>query len=184
MTGSTSIGYAAEEVSSNYGYLSGYYKPNNVKEQVASLRKLFPGLDGCDFALGEKEPPVGAEGFFAIPRWQLIAPIYNEALQKALDSLKSQLKGRLSSYLKSRLGPDRLRQSDKAAAFWGTIGEEQKGFDTLLIPAQFGIRHRGRSVRCAREVMDSNECGLGRIRGRLAPRAAPAPRRSLDRLCG
>jgi hypothetical protein len=30
-----------------------------------------------------------------------------------------------------------------------------------VVPAQFGIRHRGRSVRRAREVMSANECGLG-----------------------
>ncbi len=41
------------------------------------------------------------------------------------------------------------------------LGEAQKGFDTLVVPAQFGIRHRGRSVRRARETFTANEFGLG-----------------------
>ncbi|MBU0624750.1 hypothetical protein KKF05_00220 [Patescibacteria group bacterium] len=34
-------------------------------------------------------------------------------------------------------------------------------FDILVVPAQFGLRHRGRSVRRAREVFMANEFGLG-----------------------
>jgi hypothetical protein len=33
--------------------------------------------------------------------------------------------------------------------------------DLLQVPAQFGIRHRGRSVRRAREIFAVNEFGLG-----------------------
>ena len=41
--------------------------------------------------------------------------------------------------------------------------DEQKSKKILALPAQFGIRHRGRSVCSAREVMNenANESGLG-----------------------
>jgi hypothetical protein len=42
-----------------------------------------------------------------------------------------------------------------------TLGDEQKDHDILVVAAQFGLRHRGRSVRRAREVMQPNEFGLG-----------------------
>jgi hypothetical protein len=42
------------------------------------------------------------------------------------------------------------------------IAETQKG-DILIIAAQLGMRHRGRSVRRAREVFISNEFGLGSL---------------------
>ncbi|MBI4215746.1 MAG: hypothetical protein HY602_03410, partial [Parcubacteria group bacterium] len=41
------------------------------------------------------------------------------------------------------------------------LGDEQKDFDILVVPAQFGLRHKGRSVRRAREVFAANEFGLG-----------------------
>src|ERR1043166_9456067 len=81
--------FADEEVESSYGYLSGYDKPKSLVEQVAALQKLFPELGECDdsiFAHGEKELPDGAEGYFAIPRWQKFGKTYGEALQKVLDA--------------------------------------------------------------------------------------------------
>jgi hypothetical protein len=152
--------YKDEEVSSKYGYLSGYKKPKDVIAQTNKLRELFPGVG---FASEQVARPdvANAEGYFAIPRWQTIAPTYGEALQKVLDALKKAYKGRFKNWREGELGPDQLRQSAKSVAFWEQIGEAQKGFDILLVPAQFGIRHRGRSVRRAREVMESNECGLG-----------------------
>ena len=41
------------------------------------------------------------------------------------------------------------------------LGDEQKGYGILVVAAQFGLRHRGRSVRRAREVFAENEFGLG-----------------------
>src|SRR3989338_5394962 len=54
--------YADEEVESSYGYLSGYDKPKSLQDQATILRKMFPELGECDFALGDKELPDGAEG--------------------------------------------------------------------------------------------------------------------------
>jgi hypothetical protein len=152
--------YKDEEVKSSYGYLSGYKKPKDVIAQTNLLRQLFPGVG---FASEQMTRPVvaNAEGYFAVPRWQTIAPTYGEAVQKVLDALKKAYKGRFKNWREGELGPDQLRQSAKSVAFWEQIGETQKGFDILLVPAQFGIRHKGRSVRRAREVMESNECGLG-----------------------
>ncbi|HEY4501500.1 MAG TPA: hypothetical protein VJJ20_00325 [Candidatus Paceibacterota bacterium] len=152
--------YKDEEVSSKYGYLSGYKKPKDVIAQTNKLRELFPGVG---FASEQMARPdvANAEGYFAVPRWQSIAPTYGEAVQKVLDALNKAYKGRFKNWREGELGPDQLRQSAKSVAFWEQIGEVQKGFDILLVPAQFGLRHRGRSVRRAREVMESNECGLG-----------------------
>jgi hypothetical protein len=41
------------------------------------------------------------------------------------------------------------------------LGLEQKDHDILVVAAQFGLRHRGRSTRRAREVMNASEFGLG-----------------------
>lgn len=153
--------FADEEVASKYGYLSGYRKPKSITEQTNRLRELFPGIGYADEKLVEGALPPNAEGWFAIPKWEKIAPTYNEAVQKVLDMIKQTRNGKFYNYRDGQLGPERLRQTAKTAGVFQKLGDEQKDHDILVVPAQFGIRHRGRSVRRAREVFASNEFGLG-----------------------
>ncbi len=154
--------YADEEVESSYGYLSGY-KPNGkgITEQTNRLRELFPGIGYANEKLAEATLPENAEGWFAIPRWEKVAPTYGEAVQKVLDLIKQTRNGAFYNYREGELGSNQLRQSAKTVSIFQKLGDEQKDQDILVVPAQFGIRHRGRSVRRAREVMNANECGLG-----------------------
>lgn len=152
--------YADEEVESSYGYLSGY-KPKGITEQTNRLRELFPGIGYANEKLAEQVLPENAEGWFAIPRWEKVAPTYGEAVQKVLDMIKQTRNGAFYNYREGELGPNQLRQSAKSVSIFQKLGDEQKDQDILVVPAQFGLRHRGRSVRRAREVMNANECGLG-----------------------
>lgn len=153
--------YKNEEVKSNYGYLSGYEKPKTITEQCNILRQIFPGVGYADESLAEGELPKHAEGWFAIPKWQTIAPTYAEAVQKVLDAIKEARNGKFYNYREGQIVSERLRQSAKTEAVFQKLAESQKDHNILVVPAQFGIRHRGRSVRRAREVMNANECGLG-----------------------
>lgn len=157
---SVSDKFKDEETESSYGYLSGY-KPKGITEQTNRLRELFPGIGYADEKLVEGALPPNAEGWFAIPKWEKIAPTYNEAVQKVLDMIKQTRNGKFYNYRDGQLGPERLRQMAKTAGVFQKLGDEQKDHDILVVPAQFGIRHRGRSVRRAREVFASNEFGLG-----------------------
>lgn len=152
--------YADEEVESSYGYLSGY-KPKGITEQTNRLRELFPGIGYANEKLAEQVLPENAEGWFAIPRWEKVAPTYGEAVQKVLDLIKQTRSGAFQNYREGELGPTQLRQSAKSVSIFQKLGDKQKEQDILVVPAQFGLRHRGRSVRRAREVMNANECGLG-----------------------
>lgn len=152
--------YEDEEVESSYGYLSGY-TPKGITEQTNRLRELFPGIGYANEKLAEGALPENAEGWFAIPRWEKVAPTYGEAVQKVLDLIKQTRNGAFYNYRDGELGPNQLRQSQKSTTMLQKLGDEQNGHDILVVPAQFGIRHRGRSVRRAREVMNANECGLG-----------------------
>lgn len=149
-----------EEVKSNYGYLSGY-KPKSITEQTNILRQLFPGIGFADEKIAQGEPPQHAEGWFAIPKWQTMAPTYGEAVQRVLDMIKKTRGGKFINFREGQLGPERLRQMTKTASLFKKLCDEQKNHDILVVAAQFGIRHRGRSVRRAREVFSANECGLG-----------------------
>lgn len=153
--------FADEERDSDYGYLSGYRKPKGIKEQANILRQLIPGIGLINEKIAEQSLPANAEGWFAIPRWQLVAKTYNEAVQKVLDLIKQQRKGKFYNWRESRIGEQYLRQHERTVKNLEALGETQKGYDILVVAAQFGIRHRGRSVRRAREVFVANEFGLG-----------------------
>jgi hypothetical protein len=157
---SVSDKFKDEEVESSYGYLSGY-KSKSITEQTNRLRELFPGIGNADEKLADGTLPPNTEGWFAIPKWEKIAPTYNEAVQKVLDMIKQTRGGKFYNYRDGQLGPERLRQTAKTTGVFQKLGDEQKDHDILVVPAQFGIRHRGRSVRRAREVFASNEFGLG-----------------------
>jgi len=152
--------FADEEVKSSYGYLSGY-KPKGIAEQTNILRQFFPSIGFADEKLAEQPLPANAEGWFVIPKRQSVVKTYNEAVQKVLELIKQQRKGKFSNWREGKLGMQYLRQHERTAKKLETLADQQKGYDILVVAAQFGLRHRGRSVRLAREVFTANEFGLG-----------------------
>jgi len=157
---SVSNQFADEEVSSSYTYPNGY-KVKWIAEQVATLRQFFPELKDATFdeSIASRPLPSNAEGWFAIPRWEKLGSSYGEAVDKVLATIKS--KRTLYNYSEGQTGPEYLRQHAKTVKAFQKLGNEQKGHDILIVPCQFGLRHRGRSVRRAREVMNAVEFGLG-----------------------
>jgi len=156
--------YKDEEVKSTYGYLSGY-QPKPLAEQVTRLKELYPQLKDAEVP-EQGELPAGAEGWFAIPNvWKeesLLTGTYNDSVVQMLARIKKDRNGNFHNYRDGQLGTDRLRQSARSEAAWQKISADQGHADILVIAAQFGITHRGRSVRRAREVMvDQNQFGLG-----------------------
>ena len=156
---SVSNQFADEEVASSYAYPSGYTGARFITEQTNRLRQLFIGVGFANEKLVEQQLPSIMEGYFAIPRWGTLASTYNEAVEMVLARLKGTRP--FYNYREGQLGPDRLRQSEHSIAMWQKLAEQQQGHDILVVPAQFGLRHRGRSVRRAREMFQPNEFGLG-----------------------
>lgn len=164
--------YRNEEMRSNYRYLSGYIKPKGLMQQVDDLHVMFPGLGpvNTDYQAkienGEIALPEWAEGWFAIPNWiknpKLFGTSYTQAVQTILDKIKDQF-CRFSIYSECKGTDKYLRQSVRSLEFWKRISEAQGDPDILVVPAQFGFRHRGRSGCRALEVMTerTGEFGLG-----------------------
>jgi hypothetical protein len=154
----TSNKYKDEEVGSDRVYPPAY-RVRPVEAQVTELRKLFPSLGSCMERLGHKTLPEGAEEWFAIPRWQALAPTYNEAVEMVLGVLGSRR--RFSHRLAGRLGPTFLRQSERLTLAEKILADQQPGNDILVVAVQAGMLHRGCSARRARVTMAGNEFGLG-----------------------
>lgn len=152
--------FANEEVSSTYNYHKAYKGPRWIAEQV-SILQLLPELVTAtyDEGIAKGLVPSGAEGWFAIPRWEKLASTYGEALERVFTVIVS--KRRFYNCCEGKLSLEYLRQQAKTVEAFQKLGDEQKGHDILIVPCQFGLRHRGRSVRRAREAFAPNEFGLG-----------------------
>ncbi|MGH9606349.1 MAG: hypothetical protein ACRD3N_11705 [Terracidiphilus sp.] len=150
--------YRDEEVSSNREYPENY-RVRPVEAQVTELRRVFPTLGKCQEKLGRLDLPEGAEAWFAIPRWQALAPTYNEAVEMALGVFGSRR--RFANRVAGRLGPEYLRQHERPVMAEKVLADQQQGSDILVMAAQAGMLHRGRSTRRARVAMAGNEFGLG-----------------------
>ena len=147
-----------EEVGSSRVYPP-TYKVRPIETQVSELRKLFPSLGSCMEKLARKPLLEGAEAWFAIPRWQALAPTYNEAVEIVLGVLATRRK--FQNRILGRLGPTYLRQSERAKLASKILADQQQGHDILVVAAQSGMLHRGCSARRARLRMAGNEFGAG-----------------------
>jgi hypothetical protein len=135
------------------------YRVRPIEAQVTELKKLFPSLGSCQEKLARKPLLEGAEAWFAIPRWQALAPTYNEAVEMAMGVLASRRK--FQNRIAGRLGPTYLRQTERSKLAEKILADQQQGHDFLVIPIQAGMLHRGCSARRARVSMVGNEFGLG-----------------------
>ncbi len=147
-----------EEVGSDRCYPP-TYRVRPVEAQVTELRKAFPVLGACQEKLGRLPLPEEAEAWFAIPRWQAVAPTYNEAVEKILAILAA--KRRFANRIAGRLGKEYLRQSDRTQLAEHLLADQQQGSDILVVAAQAGMVHRGSSARRTRASLAGNEFCLG-----------------------
>lgn len=163
--------YANEVVSSNYTYPKEYKGPKPIAEQVQTIATMF-GLDptqALEFAKNLPTLPEGAEGWFAIPKVSAVAkkqfPAITDKAEQYCEVVKlvhTKLAESRSftNYRNGEIVPTKLRQHARTADFMEHMEAEQQG-DILIIAVQYGMRHRGKSVRRARETFASNEFGLG-----------------------
>lgn len=150
--------YTDEQVGSNRVYPPSY-KIRPIEAQVTELKKSFPGLKNCQEKLARRPLPEHAEGWFAIPRWQALAPTYGQAVEKIVAAILS--KRRFQNRIASRLDATYLRQMERSVMAEGILAEQQAGNEILVVAAQLGLRHSGCSARRARARMAGNEFGLG-----------------------
>jgi len=150
--------YKDEDVGSDRGYPS-TYRVRPVEAQVTELRKVFPKLGSCKEKLGRLPLPDEAESWFAIPRWQAVAPTYNEAVESILEILAS--KRRMSNRIVGRISKQYLRQTERSQLAETILAEQQEGCDILVVAAQAGMLHRGSSARRTRASLAGNEFCLG-----------------------
>lgn len=150
--------YADEEIGSTIAYPLGY-NIQKISRQIDALRQIFPTLGSADEAVADRPLPEGAEGYFAIPRWEKIADSPAESVATIVSKLSSTrpVMNLREGYLK----PLYMRPHIRTANMLLKLCQEQEEHDILIVPAQFGLRHRGRSARRGRQIYTREEFGLG-----------------------
>ena len=162
--------FADEEVVSTYGYVSGYRGPIGLSEQESRLRLVFGGLGfvNLDYRAkiekGEVLLPEGAEGWFCVPNWSkhpyIFGQDYSSAVRNVLGALKKVRGGRFSNYHEGEIDEKHLRQRDRTKACVQMLSDAQENPDILIVPAQFGIRHRDKSCQRVRFICRGTEWAL------------------------
>lgn len=164
-----------EEVWVAYDYPKEYNGPKPIKQQIKAIAEIF-GLDpalALEYAKKLPALPEGAEGWFAIPSVDALAqkhfPEVTDPAEKycrALQLVHQKIVASRSFYnhRDGQIDTAHIKISARTLEKMNQIVQQQKG-DILIIAAQLGKRHGGRSVRRAREVFVSNEYGLTSVAG-------------------
>lgn len=170
---STPDQYESEEVRSTYVYPKEYKGPKPIDYQILVIAEAF-GLDPTSalvYARNLPALPDDAEGWFAVPSVAGLAKkhfpevtdpaeMYCQAVQ--LVHAKIAASRSFYNYREGQITPAQLRVHARTAHALDLIAETQKG-DILIVAAQLGMRHRGKSVRRARKVFVRSEFGLGSL---------------------
>jgi hypothetical protein len=162
--------YVNEVVNSSYTYPN-EYKLRPIDEQVKTIATIF-GVDpkeALEFIKTLPALPDDAEGWFAIPKVSAVAKKHFPAITDPAKQYCEALKLVHSKVAESRnftncregqITTAQIRQHPRTISFLEQLESEQQG-DILILAVQYGMRHRGKSVRRARETFSCNEFGLG-----------------------
>jgi len=163
-----------EETASNYEYPEEYKGPKLIDDQNRTIAKIFdldPAM-ALEYSKNLPSLPEGAEGWFAFPSLDAIVrknfPEMTDLAEKYCCAVRLIL-GKIGesrdfyNYRAEQIDPAHLRMHVRTAEFLEKISEVQDGSDILVIAAQLGMRHRGRSTRRSRELFIPNEFGLSSL---------------------
>lgn len=137
------------------------YSLVSLRSQIRRLRSLFPQLNNNHIDVGELEIPSLAEGWGAIPRWNLIASDYQEATFIVLHQLRKSRRGKVQNHLIDCLEDNNLSRSERTIMAEDYLYEQQSNCDIIIFPFQWGLNHRDRSPRRAIQCFSGSEFGLG-----------------------
>jgi len=161
--------YKSEETASSSAYPDTYKGPKLIEQQIAAVAEIYflDSAQALEYAKRLPALPEGAEGWFAIPSDEAIVEIFPDIADKAerYCAMLRLIHGKIAAsrkfynYREGEIDTKHLRQLQHTAEMLAKAAETQPG-DILVIAAQLGLRHRGRSVRRARECFVANEFGL------------------------
>ena len=166
--------YIDGDVESDYGNYAEYKPKEDLDRQIEILKIIRPGLGETDpeylmkVKSGAVKLPKGGEKFFAIPNiWYKPGrdprAYYEQNCRVALERVNDYHRGQLEIFQEQNFSLVYLRQTERAVAEFQKLSQYQGHPGILIVAAQFGLRHLGRSFCRARVVIGDTygEFGLG-----------------------
>lgn len=150
-----------EEVASISNYGKFYKGPKPIEEQISLLASLL-GLDSSHaLAYIQQLPslPEGAEGWFAVPSVGDCEGITDSSIAKIVFEKLGEVTDVDWDVNFESAELHNAKFSCEIRKAFSYLRKMQPG-DIWIIPAQLGMRHRGRSPRCAQEKYLKGEFGL------------------------
>lgn len=132
------------------------YEPKPVLEQ-AEIIQSFTGIKLNYSRLEDiaRSPlPVGAESWFVIPKQK---GLYFEAMLDLIEKMREKNK----LYPHVDLRKKSIVRAERTVKALDLIQRKQDIGDAIVIPAQFGAKHKGQSVENVQKKLAPNEFGLG-----------------------
>ena len=149
------------EVEWPYGYPNGY-KVKSIDYQIRRLYEAFPRcIVKFDQRIASRPLPDHAEGWFAIPEWQMLAKTYTKAVRRVFDMIHLTQDGKFYNLRDGDLIEYHFRQHKHSVAMMNRLRDQEDDPGVFIIPAQFGLFHKERSVHRVREKLGNSEFGLG-----------------------
>jgi len=149
-------------------------------KQVEILRGHFPGYNLPDPSESPERNPFGANGCFAIPTWMVFGDTYAEAVESVMSKLAEVLDRRPVPHFQIReVRPHGLRTD---GCLHRILGRQAR--PVLLLTAQLGSRHAGKSAQRAVETFTTSEFGLGLCELAIALLTHPEALEGIDREIG
>ena len=135
-----------------------------IAEQVAVLREFLGfNIKTFDENAADRPLPEGADGWFAIPRWEKIASTYNDAVNLVMRAVDEAYAEDLETHLdevRSFKDYGFVEEEGKLTALRG-IMQQQNDHDILVVPAQLVSRYNEFSHSRARNLIAMNEAEFG-----------------------
>jgi len=133
------------------------YHPKDLWKQIEIINQFIPVETNENFIKNAMEAclPDGAEALFVIPK---LRSNYTRATSEALKIIEEKRRFHCHVEIERK----KFCREEKTIKCLDILSRAQKDAgDIIIIPAQFGARHLGRSVNLVRKKMASNEFGLG-----------------------
>ena len=127
-----------------------------LDEQISILNQFIPEVGFIDERRITRGLPLAAEGWFIIPRWQLLASTYEEALELILE------RGNFLNYFHGQLQEREVERGGLEKKL--EIISKSQNSDILILPAQLGLLYKGYSSDEVRRSLKENEFQLGLLR--------------------
>ena len=168
-------GAICDSVASDREYPQGYKGPKTIAEQARLIGTLLEleYATTLSFAEGQPQAPEGAEGWFVVPKISAVAKKhfpsitdpaqqYCEAILLAVKKLKTmKYFERMYNWHDRDLSAETFRQKERTLQMMARIEAAQSEGDLFFVPAQLGLKHRGKSVEKAEKDFSEAEFGLG-----------------------